>query len=1301
MIIQSPTMTRTLVTHNRILTAALFVFLTGVAMAQSSYPVKISWLSPKMALVKGHEQQVMNIENGFYPFDFNGLPCVSLTPSFAEVELEAAKYIAVTKEELALIDTTVVGSQPIVTALHGTKYKKPIVNTYVLPFRKNELTGKFEKLISFTFKNKSKTSTITKRFLREAATGTAEATKSVLAEGDWYKLSISGSTNATGSGMHKLDYKFLASIGFPVNTVDPRKIKLYGNGLGMLPLANATKRPDDLVENPILVVGQEDGKFDATDYILFYAKGPHAWNYKTSSNEFIHEKNLYSEAAFYFLTHSPDQSGLRITPAVNNFSGGVEVNSSPAHEFWESDDVNMLQSGNKWYSNPIDNPLVINFNTRGIISSKPLTFVSSVMAQGKVETQFSYGILGQNFTQSLGETPAGDYGDKGKQSEKFFTINNANGPTLDVTISYNKIGNSLNKGYLDYFEVHYEKQIGLYGNQSTFNLIKLDNKYIQKVVLNTASNAASVWEITAPGSYKLISTVFEGSNLVFNDSINTYKEYVIFSGNNFSPPIFVGKVANQDLHGITNGKLPDMVLITVPSFLQAANELKSFRKLYNNLDVEVVTTEQIYNEFSSGKQDLTAIKDFLKMLYNRSDESDSTGYVLLFGACSYDYKDRITGNTNIVPIFESFESLHNVDSYCSDDYIASLDNIEGDSWGRIGNFLNTVDMGVGRLPARTPEEAMALVQKIKDYHTHPASLGKWRNRASFVADDTTPKEVIGSNQHATNSETASNVLESLDKNLNLSKFYVDSYQQISTPGGEISPDIKAALLNNINKGTLMVNYSGHGSESIWAQADIINIDDINALKNRYSLPFFITATCVFGRYDDPNKFSGGMSLSLNPIGGAIGLLTSTRPVYADSNTDLNSAFFKAMFPASTKSRIYPTMGQIMAETKNDSRVNRVENTRNFALLCDPSLTLAFPKQEVTMTSINGRPFNSELKDTLKALSVVTVKGEIKDNGVSQKNFNGTVNLSLYDKVNIVSTIGAFPNKVMQFKVRNSLIYDGSVAVDSGKFTFQFVIPKDINYTVGSSKFSFYAQSSDGNHDAGNPDTSVMLGSSAQNIALDNTPPTIKLFMDDTTFINGGMTNTDTRLIAKLFDENGINISSSGIGHEITGLLSSDKKVVVMNEFYTTINNSYKSGKVEYPFSKLEPGNYSLQFKAWDTYNNSSTSSIEFTVGEKFALQQVMNFPNPFITKTNFSFGHNRAGEELEVNIQITDEKGVLVKTISKTIYSSPNTVSDIDWMGDGDSGQRLSSGVYIYKIRVTSPKDKVNASETLRMVLIN
>ncbi|TAH26569.1 MAG: hypothetical protein EAZ07_03690 [Cytophagales bacterium] len=1292
--------------YHRFITIALFIttFLMQYANAQSENKVTLNWIGVKNQLFKGTEQALLTLDNAYYLESENGMPCVLISSSAEQIALNKETYIPLTQEELGYIDTSLIQSNAKLIRYQGTLNKRPAFIHYVLPFRKNEKNNSIEKLTSYEYRSLkpiANRSNLARKSSLNSITGFF-ANNSVLASGDWYKLSISSSTTNTGSGIYKLDHNFLASIGFPVNTIDPRKIRIHGNANAMLPFANAVDRADDLMENSIYVKGEEDGKFDKDDYILFYAKGPHQWIYNKSLNNFSLEKNIYSEEAFYFLTYSiSDDLGKRVKSFGKTLQSDEIVNTSPTYEFFETDEFNLLSSGNKWYSNPVEAPFNLSYNISGHVPSSPIALKCEVMTQARLQTNFRYQVNNEEFRQNVNAYSfTSQYADKGRESKEIFTINNQSSSSLNIGISYNKSGNNTSRGFIDKIEIKYDRNIGLYGNQTNFYVLPSTVNSIKKIVIaSTIPEQSVIWDITQPTNIEGVIPTTTSGSLSFSEDINTLKEYCIFSGANFATPRFAGKVNNQNLHGIVSGSLPDMVIITVPSLIPAANRLKQHRKSHNNLEAKVVTTDQIYNEFSSGKQDLTAIRDFLRMLYKRGDSSDSTSLVLLFGAASYDYKNRIPNNTNIVPIFESAESLHNVDSYCSDDYIVLLDDNEGD-WEENVNQYISLDMGVGRLPVRNLEEAEGVVNKIIDYDLNPSSKGKWRNKISFAADDTSPGE--SPNTHALNSEVVSNRLMDLDNNLNIDKYFVDAFQQLISPGGEIAPELKIAYLRNLNQGNLITNFSGHGSEFLWCQEDIININDIDNLKNKFRLPFFITATCEFGRYEDPSKFSGALALILNSQGGAIGLLTSTRPVYATSNTNINRAYFQAQFPPSSRQRIYPNLGIAMMNTKNDRSAQSGINNRNYALLGDPSLTLAFPKEEVVITKINGKRIGLETTDTLKALRLVTIEGEIQKNGQLQNNFIGSVNLSLFDKMKMVSSIGAPPNRVMNYPLRNSLIYDGSVSVDSGKFKFNFVIPKDIDYNIGSAKFSFYAQSKDG-RDAGGTDETIQLGKSASNIAIDNTPPSIRLFMDDTTFVNGGITNTNTKLVAKLFDENGINISSSGIGHQITGSLSSEDKIFVMNEFYTTVNNSYKQGMVEYPFNNLQPGKYSIFFKAWDTYNNSGTSSIDFIVAsdEIFALQQVMNFPNPFYNTTNISFDHNRAGEDLELTIEISNVKGILVKTIRKDIPQAPTTISDINWEGSDNYQTRLSAGSYIYKIVVKSKKDNAKAFSVERMVLLN
>lgn len=1277
------------------------IILSSFTFKASQSSVEIAWKSNRSEMVNGSYKQVLYFDDAHYFENLNGLPSIIVKDISQPFTISNAKVLKLTDAELLLIDTTLISQDFAISQHHWTLHKKPVTTYSILPFRKNISKNYFEKLVSFQVKFDEKSAVSTKA-LRIKPSKENWASSSVLASGDWYKLAINGSTTDDGSRIYKLDYNYLQKIGFPVNSVNPKNIQIFGNGMGMLPLANSTARPDDLVENAIKVVGEEDGKFDANDYILFYAQGPHEWKYSSANQDFDFVKNLYSEQSFYYLTSNAAQMGKRIGTQSNNYivDDNTEiVTTTMAHQVYERDEFNLLESGNRWFSNAVESPFNVQFNIQGLVLNSVVSLEATSMAQATVPTKFEYTSNGQLFNQNISAYSFRDqWEDKGRASFNLYNINNAVEPVLNIGVSYSKQGNFLAKGFLDYLKIHYTKSLGLYGSQTAFYTNGYNKAGIQKIKINVSNpTSTSIWNVNNVTNVMQVATSNDITNLYFNDSVATINKYIVHAGTSFDSPVFAGKVVNQNLHAIVNGSIPDMVIITVPSFYGAANTLKAHRSQRNNMDVLIVSTEQIYNEFSSGKQDLTAIRDFLRMLYVRSNDADSLKYVLLLGGASFDYKDRIESNHNFIPIFESTESLHIVRSYSSDDYIVLLDEEEGDWEQNTGRFVS-VDVGLGRLPVRNAVEAAGVVQKIIDYETSPNSLGKWRNKVTFLADDASGSE--SGNPHLFDAERSISALQSVDQNMNIDKLYIDAFPQVSSPSGEVCPLIKQSLMRNIYQGTLIVNYSGHGGEFILAQEDIININDINTLENKYRLPFFITATCEFGRYEDPKKFSGGLSLILNPNGGAIGLLCSTRPVYSSTNTLLNTNFYLNQFPKAVKNRNYPTLGEVTMRTKNTSYAGI--NNRNYALLGDPSMTLAIPKDEVVITKINDKDALDNFADTLKALSLVTIEGEIKSQNSIQSNFSGRVSLSLYDKVQDKITLGANPSSPTKYQIRNSLVYDGTVKVDSGKFQFQFVISKDINYDIGSSKLSFYASSIDG-RDAGNADTTIKLGGSNDNIVADNTPPEIKLFVNDTTFVNGGYTGNEPKLIAQLFDENGINISSSGIGHQITGRLNNERNTIVMNDFYTTRNNSYKYGIVEYPISKLEEGKYTLTFKAWDTHNNSSEQSIDFIVAdnERFAIRQIMNFPNPFSEKTSFSFDHNRAGENLDITIDITNELGMLVKTIRKQVDNSPTMIKDIDWDGATESGVKLPTGTYIYNIKITSVKDNAVVQEIKRLVLLN
>ncbi|HEY8402343.1 MAG TPA: type IX secretion system sortase PorU, partial [Cytophagaceae bacterium] len=889
---------------------------------------------------------------------------------------------------------------------------------------------------------------------------------------------------------------------------------------------------------------------------------------------------------------------------------------------------------------------------------------------------------------------AGHYDQKGNIATSHFSINSSiinNNPNLTVNLTYNKSGNNSAIGYLNYLAINVQRTLQLYNNSTLFRNKESRITSPIKYSIANANSSYKIWDVTDPLKPKNQHYTLNGDNASFITEGNNLKEYILFSGSGHPTPSFVEKVKNQNLHGITSPNLPDLVIVTPEEFLSEAQRLANFRTNFDKLSVEVVTLNQVYNEFSSGAPDVTAIRDFMKMLYDRKSGNDSIRYLLLFGDCSYDFKNRITNNTNIIPIYHSRNSLHPLKTYSSDDYFGFLDDNEG-RWDENSGDNHLLDIGIGRLPVKTIDEASAMVNKIIHYHTNETTLGKWRNKITFVADDG------DGNLHQKDAEKLAKIVNDRYKVYNINKLYIDAFQQISTPSGETCPALKQFLDLEVDRGTFVVNYTGHGGESGWSQENILDIPQISKWTNYNMLPFFVTATCAFGRYDDPQIVSGAEHLVNKSDGGAIGIITSTRPVYASSNLKLNEALYSEIFRS--KNGEMPRLGDIIRNTKNNS-ISGVNN-RNYALLGDPSMRLEYPEENISITKING---NTNLSDTLKALDKVTLEGEIQSsNGTIINDFNGTLYITVYDKASSLKTIGTEGSSPLAFNLRNNYIYEGKASITAGKFSVSFVVPKDISYQFDYGKVSLYAQKEFSTKDAAGNNDSLIIGGSSSTATTDNTPPEINVFMNDESFVFGGLTSPNSLLLAKISDENGINIAGTGIGHEITGVLDNKEEVIVLNEYYSAELDDYQKGKVEYPLKDLTPGNHSVRIKAWDTHNNSAEGYLEFVVAnnEQVAIENVLNYPNPFSTSTTFHFDHNRAGDDLDVIVQIYTISGKLVKTIENRYYLANSHISNgLHWDARDDFGDKLGKGVYIYKVRIRSLRDGSNNFKYQKLVILN
>ena len=757
----------------------------------------------------------------------------------------------------------------------------------------------------------------------------------------------------------------------------------------------------------------------------------------------------------------------------------------------------------------------------------------------------------------------------------------------------------------------------------------------------------------------------------------------------FLAPNLEGVVANQNIHGIIGQ--PDFVIVSHPNFINEANSLASFHENIDSLDVAVVQTTQVYNEFSSGAQDVTAIKGLMRMLYERAvDSTELPRYLLLFGDGSYDNKNQISNNTNFVVTYQSVNSLNPTGSYVSDDYFGLLDENEGES------TLDDLDIGIGRIPIKSVAEAQDVLNKMLHYE-EASTMNPWRNELCFIADDE------DGNIHINDADNIAMMLDTTYADYNIDKIYLDAYAQESTPAGQRYPAVKDAINRKMENGSLILSYTGHGGELGWAHERVLENLDINSWSNYDNMPLFLTATCEFSRFDDPDRTAAGEYVFLNPNGGAIAMLTTVRLVVSGQNEILSSNFFNTVFkPVNGE---MPRLGDVCMKTKNLS--GNGQNTRKFVLIGNPAQRLAYPKHIAVTDSINYMAV-SGASDTLKALSKVTISGHIeRTSGEKFSSFNGTIYPTVYDKASSVTTLrNDSQSNIKIFMLQKNALFRGKASVVNGEFDYIFIVPKDIAYQPGFGKISYYAE--DGETDANGSYEDFVIGGTSSNIEPDNTGPEVRMFLNDTNFVDGGLTDENPVLLAFLSDKHGINTTGNGIGHDIVAILDEESdNPIVLNEEYEADRDSYKSGSLQYPFANLSVGAHKLSLKVWDVYNNSTQVFTDFIVAESanLALSHVVNYPNPFTTYTEFWFEHNRPGEFLDVQIQVFTISGRLIKTINTNIVThgfrpNPSQWPDLQWDGKDDFGDKIGRGVYVYHLKVRTSEGEM-ANQYEKLVILN
>jgi hypothetical protein len=859
-----------------------------------------------------------------------------------------------------------------------------------------------------------------------------------------------------------------------------------------------------------------------------------------------------------------------------------------------------------------------------------------------------------------------------------------------LTYTYNTAGSG--NGYIDYIQLNYRKKLQFQNAQFNFRDWQA---FLQPAGQNAAYNIQNansnlkVWDVTDPLKPIALNGSLTGNIYTVIRPTNSLNELVAFDGSDFRSPVKIGSVPNQDLHGLPHTKL---LIIAPDSFLDAANELAEFHRQRDNIHVTVVQVDKIYNEFSSGGQDISGIRNFIKMFYDRAeDDDDSLENVLFFGAASFDYKSRILPFTNFVPTFETEESMSADNPYASDDFYALLD--EGDYI--YDNDLN--DVATGRIPAHNRAEALQAVAKIKNY-VSKNSFGPWKNIVTYVADDRDQNQGMN---HMGDCETVSTFFIDSTPVYNVYKIYSDAFQVVATPSGGRFPMVNKAINDQIYNGTLMMSYSGHGSPDRWASEAILTSDDYGNWTNINKLPVIVTATCDFGRFDDPTHLSAGTKLMLQATGGSIAMITTTQAVYQYQNTALSKEYVNAQYTKDENGK-WRTIAEALRFAKN-AFSSGAANNHKYVVLGDPALRIAMPVHNVKtekLESVNGSILTQT--DTIKALGRYKLSGKVTDaNGNTLTDFNGPVYVTVFDKVKRIHTVS--PEQIglgstPEFDLQTNIVAKMKGTVNNGLFSVSFVAPKDINYNYGDGKISYYANTD--NVDAAGVDESFVIGDYNRDAVDDNTPPVVKPYIDNDKFRDGGVTDPNPLLYVKLFDENGINVSGTSIGHDLVAILDGDvQNPFVMNNYYETVQNDFSNGFVNFPMYNLPEGKHTLKVIAWDTYNNSGEGTVTFDVKnkDKGFISDIYNYPNPASDHTTFVFQHNLKGEAMDVSILIYTANGRLVKTINQHILPDANR-TEIPWDCTAD-GIPIGRGLYFYKLNAKTSEGKT-ATAYQKLVLL-
>lgn len=1121
------------------------------------------------------------------------------------------------------------------------------------------------------------------------ATGMAQdnAAHSVLSEHTWHRMAV------TQEGIYKLDYATLAAMSIDMEHLNPNQIRIFGNPSGALPEKNSASRPDDLTEMAICVSGAEDGSFDEGDYVLFYGQEPTCWNYQSETGKvYARDRNYFTDSTFYYLCVDSGEDGLRIgTKASLPVEGTTTVITEFPDFAWHEEELfSPYYIGRNWFGEMLtaQNPeLTLDFHLPNLVKSKPIYVKMQLMGRSRNASMYyhfwanDHWLANNIMISALSDNAASyNYGVSSTLDRQMLSESDSIHVVLQMVPNAN--GAIL---FLDYLELFYWRQLKRSSGLFPFRLSPGQfGAGTSAIWIQEFGSNCVLWDVTSPMQPVVQEGILSAGNFVYATDERTEKRYVAFEANAVLPIVSWTAIPNQDVHATAS---VDMVILTTSQFWDQAVELARFHEQEDGLTSAVVDVAQIYQEFSTGIPDPTGIRDFIRMVYLRGN--GQLKYVTLFGKASFDARSLAMPMGNYVPTFETknySESM--VKCLASDDYFGIMDDLEGQDCG------GRMDLAVGRIPVSTVQEAEAVLRKIKHYNDIGSVFGEWKINHLLMADDDTE-------QYMNYPEKHEKMLDTLKPAINIMKVYTDAYPKVNTNSGVEIPMAHDELMRSFEKGVLVMSYCGHGGVRGLTSERVLSVSDFPTMQNFDKLPFVFTATCEFAKYDDPLMSSAGEQMLLAPNGGAIALLTSSRPTNSLTNDILARALMENLYKLDNGQPL--RFGDIVKRTKNaesnfpNQGAGAVSKNLMYLLLGDPALRFPVPQGDIATLKINGVQAQGQ-EITLYAMSMVNVEGEVRTSeGHIDTGFNGQLWLRLFDKQSKIIPLTATTKQFSQFK---DVVFQGYVSVKQGKFTASFQIPSGIKPDMGTCRLSYYAYDSIRRVDAMGSFENITIGGTDPSAMPDNEGPQISFYWNSPSFQNGDVAERQGTLFADLYDAQGIYHYDFSLGRDI--LLNSNAAEynnLVLNERYEPALDDFRRGRIVIPVSDLQPGTYEFDLKVWDLQNNSSTAHLWLIVEDDVYLAGVRNYPNPFNGETYITMTHLGSEGNFNVTVEVFDLMGRNVTTLTKDMVSaSDGQLEPLHWDGRDKFGTELPTGIYLYRLTLTDQQG-YSRSVSQRMVI--